>query len=93
MDDEAFFSARVWRLIWCGIEVGTVAGNNFLVLAVDKIKVLVSQNEKEPAHPLSSGVRSSGLPWQLDTIEATGLYEKIVKQRATAKIRMEIATK
>lgn len=34
MDDEAFFSARVWRLIWCGIEIGTVVGNNFLVLAV-----------------------------------------------------------
>jgi hypothetical protein len=61
--------------------------------AGDKIKVLVSQNEKEPAHPLSSGVRSSGLPWQLETIEATGLYEKIVKQMATAKIRMEIPTK
>lgn len=61
--------------------------------AGDKIKVLVSQNEKEPAHPLSSGVRSSGLSWQLETIEATGLYEKIVKQMAAAKIRMEIPTK
>lgn len=37
MDDEALFSAQisVWRLIWYGIEVGTVVGNSFLVLAVD----------------------------------------------------------
>jgi hypothetical protein len=37
MDDEALFSMQisVWRLIWYGIEIGTVVGNSFLVLAVD----------------------------------------------------------
>lgn len=58
--------------------------------ANDKIKVLVAQDTKEPAHPLSRFVRGFGLNWQLETLESVGLYERIVKQMNSAKIRINL---
>lgn len=63
MDDEALFSTQisVWRLIWYGIEVGTVVGNSFLVLAVDA---------KGASHGLSKAISQEVLinlrlePWE-----------------------------
>lgn len=61
--------------------------------ASEKLLVLVTQdNTKTPAHPLSRGVRNAGMNWKLESVEAVGLYEKIVKQMANAKIRMEVPT-
>lgn len=58
--------------------------------ANDKINVLVAQDSKEPAHPLLRFVRKSGLIWKLKSVKSVGLYEKIVKQMNTAKIRIDL---
>lgn len=54
-----------------------------------KLKVLVAQNSKTPAHPLSSGARTS-VVWQLETLAETGLYKTIVEQMANSKMRTDI---
>ncbi|MFL1696397.1 DUF1643 domain-containing protein [Weissella kandleri] len=58
--------------------------------ANNKIKVLVVHDTKEPAHPLSRFVRGFGLNWQLETLESVRLYERIVKQMNSAKIRINL---
>lgn len=58
--------------------------------ANDKIQVLVAQDTKEPAHPLSRFVRGFGLNWQLESVDSVGLYERIIKQMNSAKIRIHL---